>query len=255
MRKTRRKLPIGVTLTELMIAVAVISVGALGLLGAFGGIARSVQSSKAKTLATNLCQEKTQILKQKNYYRVLVTTAPDYNTDFPSPIPYDPSTGYFPPETIVEGGITFTRLTFVEVAQEVGTDIVTLAPTSSDTGLKLITVTALWTTGNEPKELHVRTLVTNPDATVQNSVLKGFVQRAGPIAIPNAAVSVSENSGWVDTTDGTGLYTINLFPGSYNILVEAPGYFPQLVAVTVPANATVNQNITLSNNELVNGTT
>ncbi|HMU95351.1 MAG TPA: carboxypeptidase regulatory-like domain-containing protein, partial [Elusimicrobiota bacterium] len=246
MRKTRRKLPIGVTLTELMIAVAVISVGALGLLGAFGGIARSVQSSKAKTLATNLCQEKTQILKQKNYYRVLVTTAPDYNTDFPSPIPYDPSTGYFPPETIVEGGITFTRLTFVEVAQEVGTDIVTLAPTSSDTGLKLITVTALWTTGNEPKELHVRTLVTNPDATVQNSVLKGFVQRAGPIAIPNAAVSVSENSGWVDTTDGTGLYTINLFPGSYNILVEAPGYFPQLVAVTVPANATVNQNITLA---------
>lgn len=236
----------GVTLTELMIAVVVISVGALGLLGSFGGIARSVQSAKSKTLATNLCQEKTQILKQKNYYRVLTTTAPAYLMDFSAPIPYDPSTGYFPPETILEGGIRFTRLTFVEIAQEVGSNIVTLAPTSSDTGLKLITVTTLWGQGDDQRKVQVQSLLSNPDATVQNSVLRGFVQRAGPIAIPNATVSVSENSGWVDTTDGTGLYTINLFPGSYNILVEAPGYFPQLVAVTVPANATVNQSVTLS---------
>ncbi len=236
----------GVTLTELMIAVVVISVGALGLLGSFGGIARSVQSAKSKTLATNLCQEKTQILKQKNYYRVLTTTAPAYIMDFSAPIPYDPSTGYFPPETILEGGIRFTRLTFVEIAQEVGSNIVTLAPTSSDTGLKLITVTTLWGQGDDQRKVQVQSLLSNPDATVQNSVLRGFVQRAGPIAIPNATVSVSENSGWVDTTDGTGLYTINLFPGSYNILVEAPGYFPQLVAVTVPANATVNQSVTLS---------
>ncbi|MBL0349113.1 MAG: carboxypeptidase regulatory-like domain-containing protein [Elusimicrobia bacterium] len=246
MIQAKRKPPKGVTLTELMIAVVVLSVGALGLLGSFGGIARSVQSAKAKTLATNLCQEKTQILKQKNYYRVLVTTAPAYNTDFGDPIPFDPSTGYFPPETIIEGGITFTRLTFVEVAQEVSPNIVTLAPTSSDTGLKLITVTTLWGTGDHARKIAVQSLLSNPDATVQNSTLTGFVQRAGPIAIPNATVSVSENSGWVDTTDGAGLYRINLFPGSYNILVEAAGYFPQLVAVTIPANATVNQNVTLS---------
>jgi len=246
MTKTKRRTAVGVTLTELMIAVVVLSLGALGLLGSFAGIARSVQSSKAKTLATNLCQEKTQILKQKNYYRVLVTTAPAYNTDFADPIAFDPSSGYFPPETIVEGGITFTRLTFVEVAQEIGSDIVALAPTSSDTGLKLITVTTFWGNPDGRRKVQVQSLLSNPDATVQSSILRGFVQRAGPVAVPNATVSVSENSGWVDSTDGTGLYTINLFPGSYNILVEAAGYFPQLVAVTIPANATVNQNITLS---------
>ena len=63
----------GVTLVELMVSVVILSIGILGLVATFGGIQRAVQNAKNKTLASTLAQEKMQILKQKNYYQVLVT--------------------------------------------------------------------------------------------------------------------------------------------------------------------------------------
>lgn len=232
-------------MVELMVAGVLIVVGALGVMAVFGSVARSIQYGKAKTLASNLCQELQQILKQKNYYRVLVTTAPLFDTNFTPAIPYD--NGFFPPETILEGGITFTRYAYVEVAQEVSGDITTLAPTSLDTGLKLLTVTTVWQQSGEFRSTSVKNVLANPDAVMTTSILRGKITNSVTGAnIPNATVQVSENTGFIDTTNATGDYVIGLYPGSYNILISAQGYFDKLVGVSVPANTTVNQNVTLN---------
>ena len=133
----------GLTLMELMIAVALVGIGILASVSAFNGISQAIQSSKAGTLAANIAQEKMQIIMQKFYYEVLVTTAPAYRTDFTPNIPYDPT--YFYPETLVEGGMTFTRLTYVQVVQEVCSPctISVLPPLTPDTGMRQITVTVI----------------------------------------------------------------------------------------------------------------
>ena len=107
-RPARRQ---GVTLVELMIALALITIGVIAMVNSFGFIQKAIQASKNKTLASNLAQEKMQIIKQKVYYQVIVTTDPAHNTtDFaPESIDYD--TGYFPPENITEAGVTYTRYT------------------------------------------------------------------------------------------------------------------------------------------------
>ena len=107
----------GITLVELMISTVILVVAALGVMGVFIYIAKSIQHSKCRGLASNLAQEQLQVLKQKNYYQVMVSTNTAYRTEFNPPVPYD--TGYFPPETILEGGITFTRLTHVTWAMEI----------------------------------------------------------------------------------------------------------------------------------------
>src|SRR5665213_3567667 len=87
----------GVTLVEMMIATAILSVGVLGMLGAFGGIQKAVQIAKSKTLASNLAQEQMHILSQLNYYQALTTPTAVFNTNYTPNIAYD--TTYFPPQT------------------------------------------------------------------------------------------------------------------------------------------------------------
>src|SRR5438105_3472992 len=106
----------GVSLTEMVIAIALIGIGVVGTIGAFNYIQKSIQSSKGRTLAANLAQEKMQIIMQKSYYEILVTTAPSFRTDLSTPVAYDAA--YFPPEPILEGGINFTRYTDIQVVQE-----------------------------------------------------------------------------------------------------------------------------------------
>jgi prepilin-type N-terminal cleavage/methylation domain-containing protein len=234
----------GLSLVEMLVALSLLSVGALSFFGVFGGIARGVQNAKARSLAANLCQEQVQILKQKNYYRVLVTTAPAFDLRFSTPVPYD--TSYFPPETVLEGGITFTRLTNLDIAQEVSGNITTLAPTSSDTGMKLLTVTTVWTQGEDVRKVETRNVLSNPDAVMTSSILRGRLTNASTAAaLPGGSVVVSENTGFVDTTNATGDYEINLFPGNYNLFVTAPGFFSKTVSVSIPANAAVTQNVAL----------
>ena len=57
----------GITLVELMIAMVILVVAAIVVMGVFIYIAKSIQHSKCRGLASNLYQEQLPVLKQKNY--------------------------------------------------------------------------------------------------------------------------------------------------------------------------------------------
>lgn len=226
----------GLSIVELIIAMLILSVIVIGIFGVFDTVNKSIQFSKSRGLAANLAQEKTQVLEQQSYYKVLVTSAPSYDPDLN--FPYD--TGYFPQEAIMEGGILFTRSTYVQLAQEVSGNIETMAPTAADTGMKLITVTVSWFQAGEKKNLQIRNIMSNPDAVMSNAAFNGRVRSTalGTPAIPNALINVAENVGWRDTANTTGNYQITLPPGSYTLVCTAPGYFTQIAVVSVGANST-----------------
>src|SRR5262249_21376449 len=104
----------GVTLVELMITVAVLSIGVLAAVGSFQYISTALQNSKTHTLANNLAQEQIEKLKNLQYYTLLVTTNTYSDNRFTPSLDYD--TGNYPASTITEGGIPFTRGTRVDFA-------------------------------------------------------------------------------------------------------------------------------------------
>ena len=65
----------GVTLTELMVAVAIISIAALGMIGSFQAIAVGVQHAKMRTLAANIAVEVPESEVDSTHYRILFLAA------------------------------------------------------------------------------------------------------------------------------------------------------------------------------------
>ncbi len=234
----------GLTLVELMIAVSLLGIISLGMVGVFGTVSKGIQFSKDRTLATNLCQEQMQILKQKSFNQVLLTTATVYLPSFSPQIPYD--AGYYPPETILEGGIYFTRYTYVQVADE-NSDTLIYPNTSIDTGMKAITVTVTWTQGTDLKKIQIRSILANINATAANANFNGRVTYSTDSAtgIPGALVTIAENVGWQDYTNSLGYYQINLNPGSYRIIATARGFFSEYVNASVAVNSNAVQNFSL----------
>ncbi|MBI3564465.1 MAG: carboxypeptidase regulatory-like domain-containing protein [Elusimicrobia bacterium] len=227
-----------------MIAVAVLSVAIVGLVGAFGGVQKALMMSKTTTLASTLAQEQMQILKQKAYFQVLVTTNPSYNTSYTPNIPYDG--GYFPPETVLEGGVTYNRSTYIQFAMENSGVIQPVGPLTPDTGLKLITVDVTWSIGGQAKHIQLLSVLSNPDTVMTNAIFQGTVRDAATLApIQNALANIAENLGWRDSTDATGHYGMNVSPGSYTLGVTVPGYFPAHLSASIAANATVTQDFNL----------
>lgn len=236
----------GISLAELLIAGMIISIIAIAAAAAFKLIMHNTQTTKTRTLATNLAQEKIQILKQQNYYRLYATAAPETVTLDGTAVAYDPT--YYPPESLLEGGIRFTRYTHLQVAQEDGSGgILLLPPTTPDTGMKQITVTVSWNQGAQTRFLQIRNMASNPDLAATNVVLTGTVRNASTLTpIDDAVVNVAENVGWRSVTDASGQYRMTLNSGSYNLAASAPGYFPALIPRTLAANSTVSQDFDLA---------
>jgi prepilin-type N-terminal cleavage/methylation domain-containing protein len=233
----------GTTLIELMIAVAVMGVVSIGLVGSFGSINKAIQYSKARALASNLAQEQMQILKQKSFNRILVTTATVNHTGFTPNIPYD--NGYYPPETIIEGSIRFTRLTYVEVASEIGNTL-NYSGAGADSGMKAITVTVVWTQGTDLRKVQMRNILANIDTTMANATISGTITNfATTLPISGAIVTMAENAGYGDTTDTGGAYSIPLTPGSYTMHASAQGFFSQYFNVNIAAGSSDNQDFEL----------
>ncbi len=227
--------------------MAILTIGIAGMMKSFSFIQKTVQTSKNRTLASNLAQEKMQILKQKTYYQVLVTSDPAYNeTDFsPEIIPYD--TGYFPPERIIEGGVPYTRYTYIQAVLEDSGALGDMAPNVPDVGMKRITVTVVWGYGTGKRKVVLRSIMANPDTVMANVVFNGLVRTAGGVPIQGAMVSLVETSGCADTTNASGQYSINATPGTYTIMVSAPGYYDApLKGAVAAAGSSVPNNFTLT---------
>ncbi|MEW5951125.1 MAG: carboxypeptidase regulatory-like domain-containing protein [Elusimicrobiota bacterium] len=234
----------GFTLVELLIAIALIGIGIMALAESFKYIQRGIQLSKNRSIASNLAQEKMQIIKEKSYYNIAPTTAPLYLNDFSPAIPYDNS--FFPPEIILEAGVTYTRYSYIQNIQEDSGNLVTISPTAPDTGMRQITVTAVWNEGGTRKNFQVKSIITNTNTVMANCVFNGTVRNASTFApIQNAVVNMAENVGYRDTTGSSGAYNISVVPGNYTMYVSAKGYFPAFKQVSITANQTQTNNFDL----------
>ena len=227
-----------------MIALAIIAIAFVAFMNSFSGIAVAIQTSKTRTLATNLAQEKIQILQQVSYNRLMVTPAPQYRNEVTPSVPYDAT--YYVPEVIREGGITFERLTFVQMASDVNGSLVFLGATP-DTGMKAITVTVLWREKSKTKSLQLKSMYANPNTVRANAEFKGIVRDAVTgTPISNAAVLVAENNAWQDMTLSTGTYSINLYDGTYTLVCTARGYFTQSIFRSIGPYQSLTQNFNLA---------
>ena len=237
---TRRCLPptAGVTLVELMVTIVILSVAGLGLVGSFTYISRANQVHRTTTLGSNLSQEQMEVLKNKNYFEVIPTSAPSYNNTFNPPIPYD--SGLYPPTQVNIGNMTFQRLTYVERVMASGANLVQVPPDSLDTGLKRITITTIWQIGSN----WYRKPLTNLLASSQYSNASGFsgtvTDANTTLPIQGADVYAKGDSLFHDFTDANGNYVMSATPGSFSVEAQAPGYF----AKTLGPFAITNGHIT-----------
>ncbi|MBI4060785.1 MAG: carboxypeptidase regulatory-like domain-containing protein [Elusimicrobia bacterium] len=228
-RNTRR----GGTLTELMVAVAVLSIGVLGLFGAFRFIARTTLISRATSLATNLGQERIESLKNLNYYALQITTATGTDSTVEPHVLYD--TVNYPPETIAIGGITFTRYTYVSMAELSGSDIDEVSATYPDTGLKQITTHIIWSEAGRKKVWSLRNLLENPNINPLDSTITGTVRNSAGGTVASAVVVVEQNEDWGAAADGSGVFSFSVYHGTYTLRASSHS-FTDAVSTSVVAS-------------------
>lgn len=229
----------GFSLVELLVAVSVLSIFFLAAISAFLGIGRGILISKTRTIATTLAQEKIESLKSISYPRLLVTTQNDLTN-------YGYDYAYYPPETIVVSEISFTRRVVIhKVREKIDGKLGEVSPTSTDTGLKKIKVTVLWTERGEGKSLSLSNLRENPDRKATDSTFSGTVYKATGGTIDGARIYVEENPNWETYSDGT--YTLWVSSGTWHLKASKPGYWEQTsAAITIGKGETKTQDFTLT---------
>ena len=236
MKKSSRKIfgvPVGrragVTLTELMIAVSVLTIGVISSMGAFKYINRAMLQSRVKTIATNLAQEKMEVLRNKPYFQLLVTTATAVSTGYSPNFTYD--TENYPPQTITLWGLpALTRVVKVDYVSLSGSVATTLSYNSNDTGMKRVTVIVMWTDSyGIPKKVRLDSYYENPTAAVLSAGFTGTVSNvSGGAAVGNALVQVQGSPKWRGYSDpATGVYRFQVAPGTYTLVCSTQGYFPE----------------------------
>lgn len=215
----------GVSLTELMVAVSIVSIGILGMVGAFRYINIAIQNSKGKSIANNLAQEKIEVMKNKSYYRVLVTTALAEDDNFTPKMYYDAAPNGV--ETLNVGGINFERRVRIQkVSEDSDGELVRHSWNVPDTGLKEVTVYVVWQEGGKWRKLELCNLRDNPARTNLSATFSGTVaQSGGAPALQGAIVRAQENPARYAETDAAGAYTLAIEPGAYTLLASKSGYF------------------------------
>lgn len=235
----------GGTLTELMVATVILSIGVLGLFGSFRYIARSTFISRATSLATNLGQERIESLKNLSYYSLQISTDTGDIPGTSGPMKYDKVN--YPPETISIGGITFKRYTLVGMGQLVGSNIDDVDFTYPDTGLKQITVTVAWTEAGQPKIWTLRNLLENPNVNPLDSTITGTVSNSAGGTVASALVVVEQNENWGATANSAGVYSFSVYHGTYTVRASSTGYNDGVSgSIVASRGGTTTTNLSLS---------
>jgi type II secretory pathway pseudopilin PulG len=233
----------GVSLTELMIAVAVVTIGVVSIMGSFKYINRAITQSRIKTIAINLAQEEMEVLRNKSYFQLLVTTDTANTTGFDPNFPYDKVT--YRPQTITLWGMpALTRVVNVDYVAQSGSDMVTLPYSANDPGMKKITVSVIWNDFNgTPRKVQVSSFYENPTATVLSSGFSGVVKNvATNNPVRDALVQVMGYPSWMDYTDADGKYSFQVSPGSYTLVCSSDVYFSSITVVRQAAANIVTTN-------------
>jgi prepilin-type N-terminal cleavage/methylation domain-containing protein len=213
----------GVTLTELMVAMVILTVGVLAGVGSFRYISMAISQSRLKTIATNLAQEKMEVLKNKSYFLLLVTTQTAVSTGYDPGFVYD--SGHYAPETITLWGLPpLTRVVNVDYAAVSGVSVATVPYTSNDTGMKKITVVVYWEERGIARKVQVDSYYENPSAAALSTGFTGTVSIAGGGALAGALVQVVGSPKWRAYADSAGLYSFQVAPGSYTLSASSAGF-------------------------------
>ena len=242
----------GVTLVELMVSVAIISVGILGFFGAFSFITKSLHVSRTRTLATNLSQERVEALKNLTYYELLITTTSATDNSFTPGLVYD--NGNYPPETVSIGGINFTRYTYVALAQIDSDVISTVTYTFPDTGMKQVRVDVIWRDRGVAKKYTLNNLLENPNVNPLDSSISGVITNSvGATPMAGVVVKIEQNPDWNATTASDGSYSFRVYHGSYTVRASSASFYDQASALSA-ANAGSNTSIPLALTAIATGT-
>ncbi len=236
----------GLSVVELMVALAILSVGVVATLASFKYISISVQHSKGRTLANNLGQEQVEKLKNLPYYTLLVTTSVYSNPNFSPAIDYD--TGNYPPQTLLVGGIPFIRGTRVDFAFQSNNSISTAPWTSDDTALKEISVYVMWQEEGSWQYKEIHNLMANPAAPPLSATYTGTVKNGSNQGIAGARVVTIDNPNWFAYADSGGVYRFNVSPGTYTLQASSQAFYTSYTngGVSINSGQTLTQNFTLT---------
>ncbi|MBI4425355.1 MAG: prepilin-type N-terminal cleavage/methylation domain-containing protein, partial [Elusimicrobia bacterium] len=232
----------GISLIEVMIAVAIMSLGMLGFIAAFSQITKGVKHAKGRTLAANpLTLEKLEVMRRVPYHKLMVSTATVTETIAGyGDITYDVAA--YPEETVVVGDIPYIRRVLVEKVQSVGNAFQGLASSSDDLGVKRLRVYTLWMEEGAWKMYEASTIYTNPNLKPLRGVIQGTVT-----GLANVQVTALQDPAYYGISATGGGYAFSVPAGSYTLRANLIGYFPSYSGLlNVPSGATVTQDFTLS---------
>ncbi len=227
----------GVTLVEMMVTLVIMGIGVVGLMATYGSIQRGIQTSKNRTLASNLCKEKLEVMKNLTYGLLRATTQTDLNL-------YGYDNTYYPPETDVSAGVTFTRYASVKkIYVDASGTVQDLQATDPDTGGKKIHVWTTWNQDNETKRYEMVSLLNDPSYSGSAGSISGTVYRA-PGGVGNelgqATIVVTDNPSWTNLSNSAGSYRIITATGTYTVRASKDGYYPVSATASAAPNATNN---------------
>lgn len=242
-RKRRFFLPLfdhrGVTLAELMVSIAVLSVVGIATSFAYNEVMRSLVLSVAQGVAVRLAQDELETLGGLPYVNLMVTTQSDLN------IPPGVDLTYYPLVSINMAGKSFTRSVIVSRAYKNSSgQIILLSPSAADTGLKQVEVIVNYMEGNTPRQETLNLLVSNPGLVPLNSTIYGVVSDTAGAAVPTANVFVTENPNWTTIASSTGYYQIPIDTQPYTITATKSGYWDD-ISSTITCLSSCQQNFQL----------
>lgn len=223
------------TLIEVLVTATLLGVAALALIATFGGIQRSIQKTKHRTIAISLCRELMESLKNRPYALLRPTTQTDLNS------PGHDLT-YVPPELGLENsGTRFDRYNrVVKVRLDSGGAAVPLTPAGPDAGLKRVEVWVEWDEEGERRRYEMASLVDDPNRSRPTGALAGVVYKAPGAAgdeLDGVLVRFAENPSRADMTGGAGSYRISTTSGVFTAVATKRGYFSTSTVVAVQPNA------------------
>lgn len=220
----------GLTLTEVVIASAVIAVATAAAMKYFTRIGTTIYQSRTKQVATTLAREKLEALQRLPYYRLRPWTDATRVTHGPTGVQYDSILGA--PELITVGGVRYFRMLSIQKVKKdpngpnlidllddiaEGSDLLS-TPYYQDTGLKRMNVHVVWQTSRGWQKIQVVGLKENAVRLQNNCVLWGLVKSTMGVLLDGISVEVVE-SGHADSflTDASGRYSFQVAPGTYTL--------------------------------------